>query len=92
MLLHPMKVKVFSSENGGLSSPQKIFKKKQNYFIGIDIADINGNGIDEIFITCLDTFRNNISSLVIEYNGNNYVVISEGSPWWYRVVTRARSR
>jgi TolB-like protein len=54
--------------------------------IGVDVADINGNGVPEIFVTRLSSDREEIDSLVLEYDGSGYKTIVEGAPWYYRVV------
>jgi hypothetical protein len=54
--------------------------------IGVDVADINGNGIPEIFVTSLTAFKNSVSSFVLEYNNQNYNEIVKDSRYYFRVV------
>ncbi len=62
---------------------------KNRYSIGIDLADINGNSYPEIFVTCLDVYQNRVVSMVIEFNGQEYVTLEKNLPWYLRVVTLA---
>jgi TolB-like protein len=54
--------------------------------IGVDVADINGNGHPEIFITGLNPHRNMVNSFVLEFNGQTYTEIVSDSHWYFRVV------
>jgi len=53
--------------------------------IGVDVADINGNGIAEIFVTSLEPTRKALASFVLEYDGKSFKRIVEGASWYYRV-------
>jgi TolB-like protein len=71
----------------------KIFRKigilaerKLDHFIGVDVADINGNGVAEIFVSALDPYRKYVKSFVVEYNGKTFSEIVPESDWYYRVV------
>jgi hypothetical protein len=54
--------------------------------IGVDVADINGNGVPEIFITSLTVSRKAIASFVLEWDGKAFRRIAEGENWFYRVT------
>ena len=61
-------------------------------FLRLDIADINGNGIDEIFVTHLkssqgvQTVENKLRSFVLEYRGGRFVRIWSKQPYFLRVL------
>ena len=55
-------------------------------FIGVDVADINGNGYPEIFVTSLNPLRNMVNSFVLEFDGKTYTEIVTGSHWYFRVI------
>ncbi len=63
-----------------------IYKIRNKYPIGVDIADLNKNGYPEIFITSLDTYQNRVTSIVLEYDGEMFNVISKNLSWYLRVV------
>lgn len=63
-------------------------------FATVDAADINENGVAEIFVTAEDSRgdenANHISkrlrSFVLEWSGKEYVRIAENLPWYFRVI------
>lgn len=57
------------------------------YPVGIDIADINGNGLPEIFISALDRYQERVLSTVLEYDGKQSSLLVKNLPWLLRVVT-----
>ena len=59
--------------------------KTQESFIGVDVADINGNGNSEIFVTSLSEL-NWPRSFVLEWNGTEFKTVAEGQNWHYRVI------
>jgi TolB-like protein len=86
VIITPHEVNLYRFENNRLSAHQKIGEHKRKHFIGVDIADVNGNGYPEIFVTSLNPFKTGISSFVLEYNGQKYVKIIQNFPWYFRVV------
>lgn len=67
-----MKVKEFTGE-------------PSHNFLGVDVADINRNGKAEIFVTSLNTTRNSLESFVLEWENNDFRVLSDKNNWYYRV-------
>jgi TolB-like protein len=57
----------------------------QGYNIGVDVADINGNGVAEIFVTSLTPTRKGIASFVLEHDGKSFRRIAENQSWYFRV-------
>jgi len=55
-------------------------------FIGGDVADINGNGYPEIFVTSLNPHKNMVNSFVLEFDGQTYTEIVRNSHWHFRVI------
>jgi TolB-like protein len=54
-------------------------------FIGVDVADINGNGTAEIFVTSLSE-TNRLNSFVLEWNGTEFKTLTKDENWYYRVI------
>ncbi|GBC62529.1 hypothetical protein DENIS_3501 [Desulfonema ishimotonii] len=54
--------------------------------LSLDVADINGNGRAEIFVTCLNKNTNFLKSFVLEWNGTRLQKIVENAKWYFRVV------
>jgi TolB-like protein len=57
--------------------------------VSLDIADINGNGFPEIFVTSLTIHRDGLQSFVVEYNGSAYVTLVDNQSYYYRVIKNA---
>jgi hypothetical protein len=55
-------------------------------YIGVDVADINGNGRPEIFITSLALGRQSVQSFVLEYDGKTFNRIASDMSYFLRVV------
>jgi TolB-like protein len=86
VVIQPHEVLIYRSEKGKFFKVAEIAKSRTKYYIGVDVADINGNGYAEIFVTSLNSVKDNISSFVIEYDGKNFNTTLKGSSWFYRVV------
>lgn len=86
VVVTPRSVRIFSYENSRFFEAHKIERTRFGYIIGVDVADINGNGYDEIFVTSLNAQKNALASFVLEYNGQKFVPVVEKSHWFYRVV------
>jgi hypothetical protein len=54
-------------------------------FIGVDAADIDGNGSAEIFVTSLSE-NNRPRSFVLEWNGTIFKKLTVDESWYYRVI------
>ena len=57
----------------------------QDRFIGVDVADINANGREEIFVTNVYA-GDRMQSFVLEYQGGQFEKIAERENWYYRVL------
>lgn len=82
----PDKVIVFQGVNNRF---RKIYEHETASFsknIGIDIADINGNGTPEIYISGLNNQLNGVNSTVLEFNGQGFQVLAAKSRWLFRVT------
>jgi len=63
-----------------------IAERSHDYLIGVDVADINGNGYPEIFVTALNPSREFVKSFVLEFDGKTYIEIVKKSNWYFRTV------
>jgi TolB-like protein len=86
VILSPHAVDIYQIQQDRLVKKQMIFSDDDLNLISIDIADINGNGFAEIFVTSLNALKNSVSSLVIEYNQGGYIKIVEDTSWYFKVV------
>jgi TolB-like protein len=77
-----------------LSDNQLVLEKQLEYssnhrIVALDIADINGNGYPEIFVTSLSILLDGLQSFVVEYNGTDYVTRVDNQHYYYRVMDGA---
>ena len=85
VIARPQSVNIYRMENNRFYKVVELPEKSNRSIIGVDVADINGNGTPEIFVTSLNALKNGVSSFVLEYNGQNYKEIVRNS-YYYRVV------
>ncbi len=86
IIVTPKMLQMYKCKEKKLVKVKDIQKIRFKYPIGVDIADINGNGFSEIFIIALDTYQKRASTMVIEFDGTNYNTIVKSTPWYLRVV------
>jgi hypothetical protein len=80
-------VQVYRFDNSRLLKLQEMAGKRTQKFVGVDVADINGNGRAEIFVTSLKGGSGaSLGSFVLESENGELKRISEDDPWYYRVV------
>ncbi len=77
---------VYRYSNGTFAKVRDISGSAGDILLGVDAADINGNGKAEIFVS--NFIRNNeiLSSFVLEWNGTKFDKIAEKQRWYYRVI------
>lgn len=75
-------VYIYSILGGSLGVPTFInnnFKR----IINVEVADLNGNGLDEIFISNMEK-KDKIASYIYEFDGENFVEIKSGIELLFR--------
>ncbi|MCD4718999.1 MAG: CsgG/HfaB family protein [Desulfobacula sp.] len=77
---------------GQLRPVKKIEDAHYMDIVGVDVADINHNGMAEIFISRVHPESGYAKSFVLEYNGTDYKKISKLLPWYLRVVKDVNGR
>jgi len=85
VILTPQTVLIFRKDQERFFQVFEYAESGQGYNIAVDVADINGNGIPEIFVTNLTPTRKGLSSFVLEHDGKTYRQIAENMPWYLRV-------
>jgi hypothetical protein len=81
-------VHVFRLTDAGLARSAEIQEKSYNRFVSLDVADINGNGKAEIFVTNLPRNSERLQSFVLEWNGKAFERIADQQEWYFRVIDR----
>lgn len=92
VVVTPDSVIVYRNEAGSMFKIAEFDGGSFKILIGVDVADIDGNGYAEIFVTAQNTQKNRIYSAVFEYDGSTFSRIVKDSPWKFRVVKDAQGR
>lgn len=71
---------------GQLRPVKKIEDVHYMDIVGVDAADINHNGVAEIFISRVHRETGFVKSFVLEFDGVGYKKIADNLPWYLRVV------
>jgi len=82
----PTKVSIYQGVNNKF---RKLYEYETGRFsrnIGTDIADMNGNGTPEIYISGLNNQLTGVNSTVLEFTGSGFQVLAKDSRWLFRVA------
>ncbi|MBI9077503.1 MAG: VCBS repeat-containing protein [Desulfatibacillum sp.] len=62
--------------------------KGENYqkYLWVDAADVNGNGLDEIFVSAVSGHTERVESFVLEWNGSELAMIAEKQRLFFAVI------
>ncbi len=83
------RIYVYRFEKGHFSQLSEFQKSRNSLFLSLDVADINGNGKAEIFVTSYDTVSERSSVFVFESTANGIGLLSEKIDQFYRVFSNA---
>lgn len=78
-------VYVVRFENGALVPVDKYQGTTADNFLTLDVADVNGNGVPEIFISNQQAIQ--AASLVLEFSGGKLVPVVVRAPYYFRVIS-----
>jgi len=87
VILTPKSVMIYRFDQQRSQKILEITEGMRGTNIGVDVADINGNGIAEIFVTTLAPTRRGLESFVLEYDGKSFKRIVDGASWYFRVCS-----
>ncbi len=79
-------VEAYRYDNQRFIKISTLADRKLDHLIGVDVADINGNGVAEIYVSALDPYRKYVRSFVLEFSGKSYAEIVKDTDWYLRVV------
>jgi TolB-like protein len=80
------RLSIYRMENGRLIKVAEKAETRTSTYIGVDVADINGNGTPEIYVSSLGPKRASVDSFVMEFDGTDYKTIHGSDNWFYRVA------
>ena len=87
VIITPKSVLIYRFEQQRFQKILEITEGMRGTNIGVDVADINGNGTPEIFVTTLAPTRRALESFVLEYDGKSFKRIVDGASWYFRVCS-----
>ena len=77
-------VMIYRKNEAGFVLLQSFSGKSYDQYLTVDVADINGNGIDEIIVT--NFLNGSPSSFVMEFQNGKYETIASNLRWFMRVI------
>jgi TolB-like protein len=87
VVITPKSVLIYRFDQHRFQKIHEITEGMRGTNIGVDVADINGNGTPEIFVTALAPTRRALESFILEYDGKSFKRIGDGASWYFRVCT-----
>jgi TolB-like protein len=86
VFINDRRIYVYRFENKRFLKIKEMAGKRHQRFIGVDVADINGNGRAEIFVTSLKGTGQRLDSFVLEWDGDDFRWVGKDGSWYYRVI------
>lgn len=85
VIASPNRVLVYRYDEKRFFEVGTVDRVKFENIVGLDVADINGNGIPEIFVSALNAQRSGLSSKVLEYDGSGFRALVKDAAHYFRV-------
>jgi hypothetical protein len=76
---------IYLKQENTLNLLKMINGKAHNTYLSVDIADVTGNGVQNIIVTSLN--RSYLNSCILEYKNGKYNVIASNIPYFLRAIT-----
>jgi TolB-like protein len=86
-ILTDKEVQMYRFENKELIKVASIAGIKYRKPVSIDIADLNGNHLPEIYIGAFDRYLQNVISMVYEFDGTKSATLIRNTQWFSRVIS-----
>jgi TolB-like protein len=77
-------VHIYQKKGNELALIQQIKGKSYDNYVAVDVADINGNSIKEILVSCY--INQTVNSFIIEYQNGKFVTVASDLRWFLRVI------
>jgi len=86
VIIDPHNVFIYQKKGkrGKFNLIQQIPGKSHDNYIGVDVADINRNGVKEIIVSGYSSQQ--VKSFVVEFKEGRFVTIASDLPWFFRVI------
>jgi len=87
IMIDPHGVLIYQKKGSEFNLIQRIPGKSYDYYVSLDVADINANGIKEIIVSSYNGQQ--VDSFIIEFRNGKFVTIASGLPFFMRVIDNA---
>ena len=81
----PDSIDIFQVSGGSLAKIAQIPVGVDEHVVHVDAGDFNGNGIDELYVSCYETQQ--ARSFIVEFQQNQFTRIEQKQRWFYRVYS-----
>lgn len=88
VIVYDRKIQILRGSFDGKIMPLKTINDDSvaSSLVSVDVADINDNGYEEIFLTRINNTNQSVNSHVIEYDGSRYIRKQKGYKWYFKVI------
>jgi len=87
IMIDPHNVLIYQKKGNEFKLIQQIPGKSYDYYVSLDVADINANGIKEIIVSSYNGQQ--VDSFILEFRNGKFVTIASGLPFFMRVIDNA---
>jgi TolB-like protein len=87
IMIDPHNVFIYQKNGNEFTLVQQIPGKSYDYYVSLDVADINANGIKEIIVSSYNGQQ--VDSFILEFRNGKFVTIASGLPFFMRVIDNA---
>lgn len=84
VVLGPQSIRIYEHNEGKFTLKKELLGPGLVNYLSLDVADINGNGVAEIFVT--NRVNKQIESFVVEFQRGTFAKTLTGAKWFFRVI------
>ncbi|TSA48080.1 MAG: hypothetical protein D4R56_01100 [Deltaproteobacteria bacterium] len=84
VMIDPHNVFIYQKKGNEFKLIQQIPGKSYDYYVSLDVVDINGNGIKEIIVSSYTGQL--VDSFVLEFRDGKFQTIAANLPWFMRAI------
>jgi TolB-like protein len=87
IMIGPTNILIYQKKGNEFNLIQQIPGKSYDYYVSLDVADINRNGIKEIIVSSYNGQQ--VDSFIIEFRNGKFTTIASALPFFMRVIDNA---
>jgi len=84
VIIDPHNVFIYQKKGNEFKLVQQIPGKSYDYYVSLDVADINGNGVKEIIVSSYTGQQ--VDSFILEFRNGKFQTIAADLPWFMRAI------